>query len=102
MKLDTKEIKKAGFKGFKKRFKEGVMRITPQEQIYIEIVGYTGSIIGTIAAGVIFVLWGLYPIILFLAFNIVIQVSQLIGKYQQYQTFKQISNFDLEQITEVN
>ena len=102
MKLNTQEIRKAGFTGFKKRFKEGVMKITPQEQLYIEIIGYIGSVIGTIAAGVIFVIWGLYPIILFLAFNIVIQVSQLIGKYQQYQAFKQISDLNLEQVMEVS
>jgi len=89
-----KNLKKHGLKGFMKKWKEGMMKLTPEQLLKAEIKGYLGSILGTIAAGLIFIfvyktMWAI-SIVLF--FNIIIQGSQLIAKYQQLEAFKQMES----------
>ena len=86
-----KNLKQLGFKEFGKRWKRGIMKLTPEQLLKGELYGYGGSVIGTSIAGVVFIMMGLWPIMLFLVFNIFIQLSQFIGKYQQYNTLKLIT-----------
>ena len=82
-----------------KRFKDGVHKIPPDKLLESEIVGYWGNIIATIIACVIFVIWPkMWPISLLLVFNIVIQASQLVAKYQQLNQMKMFK----QQFTELN
>lgn len=81
----SKVIRKEGLKGFFKRWGDGIKKIPPDQLLKSEILGITGSILGTIAACLIFILVmdNLWPIALILGFNVIIQGSQLIGKWQQ-------------------
>lgn len=95
----SESIKQEGWSGFMKRFKDGVHKIPPDKLLESEIVGYWGNIIATIIACVIFVIWPkMWPISLLLVFNIVIQASQLVAKYQQLNQMKMFK----QQFTELN
>jgi hypothetical protein len=92
--------KKLGRKEFTKKFKDGIMKIPPEELVKIEIRGYIGSILGTILAGLLFVfvyerMWAI-SIIMF--FNVLIQGSQLISKIQQLNAMK---HFNIEQLSNI-
>ena len=85
-----KNLRQLGFKEFGKRWKQGIMRLEPEQLIRAEIKGYIGSILGTMGACLIFIfvyetMWAI-AIVLF--FNIIIQGSQMIGKYQTLQHLK--------------
>lgn len=93
-----KNLKQLGFKEFGKRWKKGIMRLTPEQLIKAEIQGYIGSILGTIGACLIFIfvyetMWAI-AIVLF--FNIIIQGSQMIGKYQTLQHLKKAQSQMIE------
>jgi hypothetical protein len=95
----SESIKQEGVKGFMKRWKDGFQKIPPDKLLESEIVGYWGNIIGTIFACIIFMIWSrMWPLALVLIFNVVIQGSQLIGKYQQ---LKQMKDFK-KQFEELN
>jgi hypothetical protein len=82
-------IKKEGVVGFFKRWGDGIQKIPQDALLLSEIYGYIGTILGTIAAGIIFLFWkGMWPISIIMLFSIVITTSQLIGKYQQYKAIK--------------
>jgi|TARA_Y100000296_G_C5146110_1_gene243778 magnesium-transporting ATPase (P-type) len=103
MKL-LKNLRKLGWKKFKKKWKDGIMRLTPEQLLKSEVSGYAGSVLGTIGAGIVFAMMGLYPILLFLVFNIFIQGVQLVQKYQQLQALKdlQAQSEQIEKMLEVN
>lgn len=84
-----------------RRFKDGVMRISPEQQLKTEISGYVGSIIGLCLAIFFLVWYGLWYISFAMAFTILIQVAQLIGKYQQYITMKTLASGDFDAINEL-
>lgn len=79
---------------FFKRWGEGIKKIPQDELLFSEMLGYSGSILGTIAAGLffIFAVKNLWIISIPLAFNVYIQLTQLAGKYQQYSIMKEFQN----------
>jgi hypothetical protein len=91
-----KNLKELGLKGFMKKWKQGIMRITPEQLLRSEIKGYIGSILGTILAGYffIFVYERMWTIAIILGFGIIIQGSQLIGKYQQLDALKKFQSIE--------
>jgi hypothetical protein len=80
------------------RFKNGVQKITPVELLRTEIVGYVGSIIGTLFAMGFLIYFGMWYITLAIVFNLLIQGSQLIGKWQQYNLLKKMETMTQELI----
>jgi hypothetical protein len=85
--------KKLGYKEFMRRWKEGMMRIPPEDLLFSELIGYVGSIAATIFCIVIFFLWkNMWPIALMMIFTAWIQVSQALGKWQQYATIKSMKS----------
>jgi len=102
MKAAAKNLRKLGWKEFNRRWKQGMMRLTPEQLLDAEITGYGGSVLGTIGAGIVFVLMGLWPIMLFLSFNIVIQGVNLVQKWQQREAIKKIKSMSiLEEVENV-
>jgi len=97
----TKNYKKLGHKGFMQKWKEGILKITPLQQLKGEISGYIGSIIGMLLAGTMFVIRGMWYVAPILFFGLIIQVFQLIGKYQQYQTFKTLESGQINNIQDL-
>lgn len=85
-----KNYKKYGWREFGRRWKKGIMRITPEQLLRSEIVGFTGSIIATILAGLIFIFLydNLWAISIIMFFNVIIQGSSLLSKYQQLSAMK--------------
>ncbi|UCD20998.1 MAG: hypothetical protein JSW08_00405 [archaeon] len=85
-------IKQEGVKGFLKRWVEGMKKIPPDQLLRSELIGYVGSILGHILAIFIFifVVDSLWAIAVILGFSIVIQASQAIGKFQQYDAMKKL------------
>ena len=85
----VESIKQEGIKGFMKRWKAGFNKIPPEKLLEAELVGYWGTLLGTIAACIIFLIWsGMWPLVLVLGFNVIIQVTQIIGKYQALNQMK--------------
>jgi hypothetical protein len=81
-------------KQFFKRWGEGIRKI-PQDQLLVsEMIGFAGSIFGTLAAGLffIFAVKNLWVLAIPLGFNVWLQISQLVGKWQQYKTIKEFQN----------
>lgn len=78
-------------KEFFKRWKGGIEKIPQDQLLFSEMLGLAGSIAGTIAAGFFFLLAVEYFWFLSLPlfFTVIIQISQLIGKYQQYKLIKE-------------
>lgn len=95
-------IKKEGVIGFFKRWGDGIQKIPQENLLLSEIYGYIGNIIGTIAAGVIFLfLPKMWPISLVMVFSVVITASQMIGKIQQYMAIKKFKK-QLSMNTSIN
>lgn len=108
MQQETKEqphtiaesIKQEGMKGFLKRWKDGFNKIPPEKLIETELIGLWGTLLGTIAACIIFFIWnGMWPLVLVLGFNVLIQAVQIIGKYQ---ALNQIKSFQAQFEQELN
>ena len=78
-------------KEFFKRWGEEIRKIPQDQLVYSEILGLCGSILGTIAACLFFIFYlkTLWIISIPLGFNIILQGSQLISRYQQYKTIKE-------------
>ena len=72
--------KKLGRKEFTRRFKDGLMRITPEQLIKADIKALIGTLIGTAVAMYIFVFVhnSLWIIAVIMFFNLILQGSQLI------------------------
>lgn len=97
-------LKKEGPKGFMARWKKGIQSITPEQHLKTQMIGYVGSIAGTIFAGLffIFVYNAMWPIAIILLFNLFIQTSQFITTYQTYSAIKQVESENLLDILGVN
>lgn len=82
-------IKQEGIKGFTKRWKDGVNKIPQDKLIQTEIIGMWSSLLATVFAGVVFLFWSrMWPLAIVLLVGLIMQVSQLIQKYQQYNQVK--------------
>jgi len=81
-------------KEFFKKWGEGIRKIPQDQLLFSELLGLAGSILGTIAAGLFFVLAvkNLWILSIPLGFTVIMQTSQLIGKWQQYKTIKEFQN----------
>ena len=79
-------------KEFFKRWGEGINNIPPDQLLFSEMLGFSGSILGSIFAALffIFIVKTMWVIAIPLAFGVLIQVSQLMGKYQQYSAMKNL------------
>ena len=89
-------------KEFFKRWKRGIMSITPIQMIRTEIIGYIGSIIGLLLSGIILIFFAeSWYLTITIFFIIIIQFIGLIGKYQQFNTLKTLEKED-EHIPEEN
>ena len=96
------KLRELGVKEFTKRWKQGIMRLRPEQLLKAELSGISGSILGTIGASVAFVLLGMWPVLFFLVFNIVIQVVNWITKYQQLNLMRHMELMTLDQLGEEN
>jgi len=96
-----KNYKELGHKEFMKRWKSGIMKITPEQLLKAEISGSVGMIVGSLLA-VFFFIWvydRMWTIAIVMGFNILIQLAQLTAKYQQLQTFKNFTgNVDISKL----
>ena len=95
-----KNLRKLGFKEFMRRWKRGVLELKPEQLLVTEITGYITTILAMLVACYLFFfvyerMWVIGFVILF---TIVIQVAQLIGKYQ---TLTQIKKMKTEAFQEV-
>lgn len=88
-------IRREGFKGFLKRWGDGIQKIPQENLVLAEIYGQIGTLVGTIVAGALFIFWPkMWPISLIMSFNMIIVVSQMVGKIQQYLAIKKFkANF---------
>lgn len=85
-----KYARKHGWKETFKQWKYNYLMLeTPEQLIKKEIIGYLGSIIGMCIAIVMFVLLGYWYLVVAIAFTILIQYSQLVGKLKVLQQFKE-------------
>jgi hypothetical protein len=79
--------------GWKETFKQWkynyLMLETPEQLIKKEIIGYIGSIIGMCIAIMMFVFLGYWYLVVAIAFTILIQYSQLVGKLKVLEQFRE-------------
>jgi uncharacterized membrane protein len=80
------------------KWKQGMMRISPLQLAQVEFYSILGSIIGTIVASVLLILFGLWYVVLALIFTVGIQGSQAVGKWQQIQQLKILEKFKEQNI----
>lgn len=72
-------------KGFFKKWKEGILNLSPAQQLHGKIVGIIGGIIGLILALITMIYRGMWGFSIFIFFIIWIQVITYIGTRQQYK-----------------
>lgn len=70
-------------KGFFKKWKEGIMNITPSQQLKAKCTGTIGAILGLILAMIVMLYRGIWYFGLFLLALIFLQFIQYIGTKQQ-------------------
>jgi len=74
-----------------RRWKVGMMKISPEDLLQSELVGYAGAIIACIASAIFFFFMkNMWPIALLMCFTGWIQLMQAIAKWQQWQTMKNL------------
>jgi hypothetical protein len=88
-----KNVKELGVKGFMDKWKDGILKLSPEELLKAKISGSIGSIAGIILAMIffIFVYQRLWTIGIIMFFSLFIQGSQLIEFLQQKKVFEQMS-----------
>jgi len=78
-------------KEFFKRWKRGIMSVTPIQMIRTEIIGYIGSIVGLLFASIVLIFFAdSWYMAITIFFIVIIQVIGLVGKYQQFNTLKEL------------
>jgi len=85
-----KNFKRLGRKEFFKRWKIGIQKITPTQLLRTEMIGYVGTIVGSIICIIFFIWINFWVICIPISFGLLISGSSLIGKYQQYIMMKQL------------
>lgn len=89
---------KLGSKGFSEQWKKGMQQIPQTTLLKIDIWSLIGGIIGTIIVCVLVVVLSTMPwLVLAFIFSIGLQVSQLIGKYQQLKILKTLNPSDSQE-----
>jgi len=89
----THNMKTLGWKEFMRRWKEGAMKIPPEDLLFSELIGYAGTILATIVGVIIFCFTkGMWPWALLMGFTGWIQASAALGKWQQWQTLKALKS----------
>lgn len=78
-------IRKEGLKGFFRRWKDGIQKVSQEDLLRADIIAHIGMIIGTVLALLffIFIAKQFWILSIPLSFNIVLQLTSLIAKYQQ-------------------
>jgi len=67
------------------------MSITPIQMIRTEIIGYIGSIVGLLFASIVLIFFAdSWYMAITIFFIVIIQVIGLVGKYQQFNTLKEL------------
>lgn len=84
-----KEVIKNPKQGLKD-VKGGMKDMTPSQILHGKLIGTYGTIIGTIIAGTVMAINGIWYFLIVLAFAIVIQYYNLIGLSQQYTNAKKM------------
>jgi uncharacterized protein YacL len=105
IKVLFKNIKELGLKEVMKRAKEGIAQAPMDKLIKVELNGIILSIIGTLFAGIMLLIFAktYWYIIFAFIFSIVIYVSQYLQRYQMYKQFKLLSEMtNPEQVKEEN
>lgn len=86
-----RSVKKVGWKETWKQFKYNfVMLETPEQQMKIEIIGFYGSMAGTLFALIYLLFTGLWFITFAVGFSLLIQYGGLKGKLQRRQQFEDV------------
>lgn len=93
-----KNYKDLGHKKFMEKWKEGIMKVTPEQLVKTEITGYIGNIIGLTIVCIILAFTTMWYIIFAFVFGLLINISQLIGKWQQLQQIRSINQVMNNQI----
>jgi len=81
-----------GDKGFFAKWKEGMMNLTPAQQLHAQLVGTRGSIFGLLFATGFMVYLGLWYFLIFLGFTIFLQCVSYIGIKQKYDNMIEVQN----------
>ncbi len=86
-----KNLRELGWKEFRRRWGEGIQRITPIQLAKTEMIAMVGAMLGLIVAIFIFIFihnqFWIIAVIMF--FNLILQGAGLIGKIQQYKSLKE-------------
>jgi len=84
---------KLGSKGFANKWKDGMKQIPQITLLKLDIYGYAFSIVGTILACVLLLIYGriLWYLIFAFCFSIINLISSLISKYQQLKVLKMMN-----------
>ena len=99
LKTLMKNYNELGHKGFMEKWKEGIQKVTPEQLVKTEIIGYIGNLIGIIVVCIILAFTSVWYIIFAFVFGLLISASQLIGKIQQLQQLKAINQIMNNQIS---
>jgi Flp pilus assembly protein TadB len=93
-----KNIKELGLKEVIRRTKESIPNIQNSTLIKIELRGYILSIIGTLIAFALILIYQskLWYIVLAFIFSVIIYVSQYLQKYKIYKQFKELEELQKE------
>jgi len=89
-------------KTFFKRWKKGIMMVTPEQRLKVDFISLIFIIIGCFFGGMGIIItffimktaWWYIAIGIMLLFSGVMNISALITKYQQMQTFKAIKDME--------
>ncbi len=99
--LTIKKYKQLGFKGFFKKWGQGVDGVTPLQTTFISLLSFIPVLIG-IAWGIIATIMGkLYWVTFILIAGLPLTIIQIFINYQKYRKFKQVEN-TLKQLNEMS
>jgi hypothetical protein len=83
-----KNYRKLGHKEFMRRWRQGIKELSPLDLIKVQLGSYIGFIFFMTLSIVIFFWRGIWYLGAAFIFIVILNVTQLIEKYQQYQTLK--------------
>ena len=96
----VRNLRRLGFKGFMQKWREGMLKIPPEEQIRIQLRGTVLTIIGTIVSCILIVIFAkaVWYIIFAFIFSVITQFGQAVGLYQQLKQLEALKQLQSEEI----
>lgn len=99
--LTIKKYKQLGFKGFFKKWGQGVDGVTPLQVTFITLISFIPVLVGIVYGIGVTYISKTYWVTIILIAGLPLTFVQIFTNYQKYRKFKQVEN-TLKQLNEMN